>query len=203
MLSTIIKQANCLSAAMLLAMGVTAAALILSPEESHGKSVPADRVVVRFQQDDHQGAVFEVISRKQITKVLPPSDELPTVDSPVSGFYYELRSADGTVLYRRIINNPVPLVVEVPVKSLEAVASGEKTPTVDRKETIPRERIFTLVIPRAGPGDQLVIFSSPLQTGERAGLQKFGRPADPAQEVARITLIPSTPQREEINHESQ
>ena len=194
MLSTVIKQANCLSAAILLAIGITAAALVLSPEESHGESVPADRIVVRFQQDDYQGAVFDVISRMQITKVIPPSDELPTLDSPVSGFYYELRSADGTVLYRRIINNPVPLVVEVPVKSLEAVASGEKTPTVDRKETIPRERIFTLVIPRAGPGDQLVIFSSPLQTGERAGLLEFGRPTGPAQEVARITLIPSIPQ---------
>jgi hypothetical protein len=191
---SIIKRRTYLSVAMLSVIGVTAAVLVLTQGQAFGEPVPAHRVTIRFQQDSGQGGVFEVISWNAVTKVLPPSDELPTMRYPVSGFYYELQSGDGTVLYRRIIENPILIVVERPKKSLETVASDQERPSLDRKVMIPQKRVFSLLIPRASGGDQLVLFSSPFQPNKRASLQEFGRHADAVEEVARIFFIPSTPQ---------
>ena len=182
------KQAACLLAAMLLVTGIIAADLVLA----QGKAVPVDRLIIRFQQDDLQSGVFEVIGRKQVTKVLAPSDELPAQGHPVSGFYYELQSADGTVLYRRIISNPIPLTVEVPQKRLDAAAGDQPSIKIERKQIVPQHRVFTVLIPQADVGDQLVLFSSPLQSTQQSSLMKSGRQTGAAQEVARLSPAPST-----------
>jgi len=185
-----IKQTKYVVAAMLLAIAVVAPRLVLAQREQPGKAVPVDRITVKFLYDGHQGGVYEVIDIKQITKVLPPSNELPTTGSGVSGFYYELQSADGTVLYRRVIHNPIPIAVEVPEKPLDTRASDQEGVAIERKQTIPPERIFTVLIPRASAGDQLVIFSSPLQSSRGAELMVSAESSDAAQQVARITLVP-------------
>ena len=185
-----IKQTKYLVAAMLLAIAVAAPQLVLAQGEQPSKAIPVDRITVKFLYDGHQGGVYEVVGRKQITKVLPPSNELPTTGSGVSGFYYELQSANGTVLYRRIIHNPIPIAVEVPEKPLDAKVSSQEGVKIERKQTIPPERIFTVLIPRASAGDQLVFFSSPLQSSEAAELMMSSESSDAAQEVARIALIP-------------
>lgn len=187
-----IKQTKYVVAAMLLAIAVAAPHLVLAQGEQPSKAVPVDRITVKFVYDGHQGGVYEVIDSKRITKVLPPSSELPTTRSGVSGFYYELQSADGTVLYRRIIHNPIPFTVEVPEKPLDAKASDEEGVKIERQQSIPTERIFTVLIPQASAGDQLVFFSSPLQSSKEAEIMVSAKSTDAAQEVARITLVNST-----------
>ena len=187
-----IKQTKYLVAVMLFAIAVTAPEMVFAQREQPSKAVPVDRITVKFLYDGHQGGVYEVIGRKQITKVLPPANELPSTGSGVSGFYYELQSAEGTVLYRRIMHNPIPIAVEVPEKPFDATASSQEGVKLERKQTIPPERIFTVLIPRASAGDQLVFFSSPLKSSKAAELMVSGESSDAAQEVARIALIPST-----------
>lgn len=186
-----IKQTKYVVAAMLLAIAIAAPQLVLAQVEQPSKAVPVDRITVKFLYDGHQGGVYEVIGRKQITKVLPPHNELPTTGSGVSGFYYELQSVDGTVLYRRIIHNPAIIAVEVSEKPLDATAPSQEGVELERKQTIPPERIFTVLIPRASAGDQLVFFSSPLQSSKSTEFMVSVESSDAAQEVARITLIPS------------
>lgn len=131
------------------------------------RSGPSERVVLEFARRE-----IGILSRSTAGALLPPSDDLPEGKPRVSGFWYELQSADGAVLYRRIITDPIRLVSERP-----EIGSGHSKP--DRKESVPQERVFTLLIPRPVEGDQLVIFSSPLEIGAQA---------KPAHEVARIRL---------------
>jgi hypothetical protein len=133
--------------------------------------VAANRLLIRFA-----GGAFSLVERKEVRKAIPPSDELPSVEGPLSGFWYELRSAEGQVRYRRIIDDPVRLVFEGP--------EDPKTPlpaVPQRSEGIPAERFFSLIIPAAQQGDQLVLFSSPLRLGAQG---------EPAAEVARLDLFP-------------
>ena len=111
-------------------------------------------------------------------KVLPPSDELPADSSP-SGFWYELRSAKGRILYRRIIPDPCRVRFEGPSDRL--VPRG-RTAAPDPREAIPGERTFLILVPRASPGDQLVLVESPHEPERRQ---------EPAVEVARLMLIPA------------
>ena len=91
-------------------------------------------VVVKFFYDGYQSGAYDVVSMNHITKVIPPPDKLPTEDF-VSGFYYELQSDKGTVIYRRIMNNPIPLVAEKIGNS-----------TLERKSVLPLERTFSILI---------------------------------------------------------
>ena len=127
----------------------------------------AERIVIRFQ-----GGAFELLSRIPLAKLLPPSAELAAGALPRSGFWFELQSGDGSVRYRRFGQNPVLLAFEGP-----DIDNGGTVP--DRIESIPAERVFTLLVPAPQPGDRLVLFSSPLEPGAQAA---------PAQEVARFEL---------------
>jgi hypothetical protein len=113
------------------------------------KAVNADRVLIRF----NNGA-FELLSVTPLRKVLPPTDPLPSKKHPISGFWYELLDSDGSVLYRRVIENPVLLVSEVPENS--------KKSKILRSEAVPKERVFSLLIPTAEPGDKLLLIGSPI-----------------------------------------
>lgn len=129
----------------------------------------SERLVIRFADGE-----FELLSRIPIEKLLPPSDELPETDRPLSGFRYELQTADGEVLYRRFMTNPVPLVFEGP-------EPDSQDPFPSRVEAIPEERVFTLLIPAPRDGERLVLYSSPLEVGAQA---------EPASEVAAFTFEP-------------
>jgi hypothetical protein len=90
-----------------------------------GEPQRANRWVIEFS-----GGEFTLQSRSLTTKVLPASDELPAVQLPHSGFWFELRAADGSVRYRHVTGNPVLLVFEGP-----ALEDGNVVPTVARSET--------------------------------------------------------------------
>jgi hypothetical protein len=130
--------------------------------------VPAHRLVVRFADGG-----FEIVSRTEVTKVLPPSDELPP-DSQASGFWYELRSASGRLIYRRIIDDPCHIRFEGPADGV-AIRGRRAAPV--RSEAFPGERTFSLLVPRAGPGDELVLMESPHERERRD---------EAAAEVARL-----------------
>jgi hypothetical protein len=127
----------------------------------------AERVVLKFS-----GSNIQMITALQLEKTLSPSDELPQTQRPISGFWYELRAASGAVRYRKIIGDPIRNRVEGPA------LDGQNTSPVP-KFSIPQERVFSVLIPRSGQGDELVIFSSPLREGGES---------EPAQEIARISL---------------
>lgn len=132
--------------------------------------VNADRVVLRFE-----GSNFEVVSVTPVVKVIPPSVPLPAGETLVSGTWFELRSSQDDVRYRTMIGDPFRLVFEGPDPEKQLSAGP------DRKEAVLQEGIFSLVVPRALPGDQIVVFSSPTH---RAAV------GQPAQEITRISLTP-------------
>jgi len=141
------------------------------PGAAEDPVVAANRVLIRFA-----GGQFTLVERKEIRKVLPPSDELPAGERPLSGFWYELRAGDGHTRYRRIIDDPVRLVFEGPDDPKTPLPAAPR-----RSEGIPAERFFSLLLPAVQQGDQLVLFSSPLQLGAQG---------EPASEVARLDLFP-------------
>ncbi len=134
---------------------------LLLPALAVADPIPVHRIVLRFQQGS-----FAVLQLVPLQMVIAPSDELPAQTGPLSGFWYELRGPKQELRYRRRIANPVRLVSE-------DLRAGE------RHEIIPHDEVFTLLVPRANDGDELVLFSSPLEV-------KGGR--QPALEVARIRL---------------
>lgn len=142
--------------------------------------VAANRVVILYENN-----TFEVLERLELRTVLAPFDPLPESDNGISGFWYELQDAEGAVRYRRFIGDPIRLVFEGP--DLVDGQPPDQNPTPDgellfpdRKEDIPARRVFSLLIPAARTGDQLVLFSSPLVPGEQA-LR--------ASEIARLDLV--------------
>jgi hypothetical protein len=152
-----------------------AAGLLLlagSASIAHAQSrvVAAERLVIRFA-----GGSFQLLERHSLRKALPPSDTLP--DGPASGFWYELQSPQGEVLYRRIIGDPVRIVFEGPDPE---TPGGEP----DRKEGIPAERVFSVLVPDPGEGDQLVLFGSE---------PRVGTEGQAAQELARFGLFTPIP----------
>lgn len=200
-------------AAALLAIGLPAMA-----QEGPGE---ADRVVVRYSE-----GAYELVSVTPITSHLAPADDLP--EGEFSGFWFELVSSEGDVLYRRITGHPVPLVFEGPDQSApeptiirtaiepdfvesrkgavrtsrgevdrflrsdellrdrqtgEALSPRSLTTSAedpDRTGSVPGERVFALLVPRAQEGDELVLFSSPLEEGQES---------EAAGEVARLPLV--------------
>ncbi|MCO6435577.1 MAG: hypothetical protein J5J06_00640 [Phycisphaerae bacterium] len=139
-----------------------------------------ERLKIEFSSNiPDKAGEFRLISRMDVQMVLPPSDELPATkgaDLP-SGFWYELQSADGSVKYRRIIHNPVFIVFEGP-----DLSKSDMVP--DRVESLPEQRVFSLLIPAPDSGDEVVLFSSPLEPDSHA---------QPASEVGRIPLFDPIP----------
>ncbi len=152
---------------------LAAAATGLSPA-AYAEPVDAHRVWLRYLSGR-----FVLVALHEVRAVLPPSDELPSETSALSGFWLELRAANGEVRYRRIVADPIRLYFE----ARSAAAPGEPT-VLDRDELIPQSRLFTLLLPRAAAGDELVLFGSPLVVG-------FDE--QPATEIGRLTLVTGSP----------
>ena len=130
---------------------------------------PVERITIMFEE-----GMFHLLSRKNLRKVIPRSDELPSTQSELSGFWYELQAQDRFVLYRRFMPNPICNVFEGP--DTETSNAGR---TPDRIESIPQSQVFTLLIPRPPADASLVFFGSPIEEGIIA---------QPASELVRIAL---------------
>jgi hypothetical protein len=128
--------------------------------------VPAERLIIQYRSGS-----FQLLSRSPVTKVLPPSDELPATNRAVSGFWFEVQTPKGEVKYRRIMPDPVTVYTEVPGPGPE--------PRPERAEVVPAETVFTVLVPRVPGSNNVVLFSSPPGAAGKA---------QAAQKVARIPL---------------
>jgi hypothetical protein len=167
--------------ALLTVLPVSLVAAQEDPGNTNGNAVPVDRLMIKYSD----GTGFEFMGMTSIEqKILPPSDELPAVQgenaSPLAGFWYELLAVDGSVRYRRLMDNPVLLVFEGP--DMEGSSDGEGVP--DRKEGLPSERVFTILVPKVEPGEEVVIYGNPIAPDAQG---------EPAGELARFTPVPSIP----------
>jgi hypothetical protein len=133
-------------------MGIAAALIlasaVLAQDQNPGAPLqPVTSVMIGF----HDGA-FRVVHVASLEAILPPSDELPAQLNSFSGFWYELRSVQGQILYRRITSSPLRAV-------------GENPRLRERVESIVDDQVFGVLLPRAQADDQLFLFSSPLEPG--------------------------------------
>lgn len=145
----------------------------LKAQPSEGRSVPVERLIIAYED-----GTFRLVSRIPLTKVLPPSDELPGRVGSVSGYWFELRSADERVVYRKLIQDPTRLVFDGP-------REGDGLP--ERHEAVLAHQVFTVLAPRATVGSNLVLFGPSARLGDAA------RTA-PAVALARIPIVDKSPE---------
>jgi len=217
-----------------IAVGLALATLLLALPaalaQDPGGPGAAHRARVLFNND-----TFELVSLTSLETVLAPSDTLPGDPGGLAGFWFELQSANGDLLYRRIVGDPVLLVFEGPAmddgdsQPAGAQSPEDRAPRAGvremasrspklasatraslqrdqlefrpvalekgraarvenmiadprRDEAVPGTRTFTILMPAAADGDQLVLFGSPVVAGAQA---------EAAVELARFTLSPA------------
>lgn len=212
---------NCPSAPcrFLMAALVALASFSLASAQGQDSTEPqsADRWIIRFES-----GAFSLMSRSATTKVLPASDELPAVQLPLSGFWFELHAADGSVRYRRIVGDPVRLVFEGPARgdAMSAVDPGPsiarsagatrhgggagvdrgRRPASDETRRAELERLSTPVRDEAIPDERVFTLLTPAAS-EGESLVLFSSPlepnsqGEPATQVAEFTVGPDIPQQ--------
>jgi hypothetical protein len=153
------------------------AALLCAASASASEAPPsADRITVQYEAGE-----FTLVDRASIEKRLPPSDEIP--EGLVTGFWFELQSADGSVRYRRIMGDPIRLVFEGP-------AEGSASTAPDRAEGIPAKRVFSVLVPSIAPGDVLLFFGPPVEPAD-PGTARRSSAAPYSGELGRIAFPPT------------
>ncbi len=122
----------------------------------------AERLVIHY----HSGT-FELVSRMTIRKVLPGSIAFADTTIQHSGSWFELQSATGANLYRRMMQPPQTIYVE----ALEDSTSGRY---VRQEATVP-DRTFVLLVPLRDDAVQVAFYGPPVAAaGKRAGTQLLG-----------------------------
>ena len=94
----------------------------------------------------------------------PPSDSLEA-DAGATGFWIELRDADGTIVYRRVLHDPREFETET-----VADASGALT----RRPRADPRGVFTLLVP-AIQGAQAAVFGRPASAAIAARAEMIAR----------------------------
>jgi hypothetical protein len=164
-----------------------------APSPAHGADGAApsadgnvvERITIAFERGS-----YAIVSRVPVNTVLPPSDDLPAGPGPFSGFWFELRGADGTLRYRRVIGDPVLLVSESLQPGTTGPGDAAGAPRgLDRAAAVPDARTFVVLVPAARDGDELVLFGPAYAPDARGAM---AAPASPAAslEVARLALPP-------------
>jgi hypothetical protein len=146
-----------------------------------GGPVAAERIDIAFERGS-----YAVVSRVPVTKVLPPSDDLPAGPGPFSGFWFELRAADGSLRYRRVIGDPVLIVAEAPIP-VKGARPGSAAVTLDRHTAVPDTCTFTVLVPAPQAGDELLLFGPPYAPDARGAMAAPSAPAA-SLEGARLVL---------------
>lgn len=154
-----------------LAAAVFCAAAI--PVAGVANDLLADRLVVRWVDE-----AFRLQGVAPVPRKLPPADlVLPVGEGPrtrtataVSGFWYELRSCAGTVLFRQALPDPRRATVEW----LEIGVDGSMR--IARAEAVRPEALFTVTVPRHPEGCEVVFLGAPYRSGRaRASARELGR----------------------------
>ena len=130
------------------------------------------RLVFEYEGDD-----VRLLSRRRVDMLAPPSDTLKGHERQ-QGFWAEVRSADGSTLYRHVMPDPVRRDVEV--------FSNDPEQSISR---VPVDRpvgVFTLLVPETKGAEYLALVrSAPELTGLRAG------------NIIEVLRVPLTPKGEQ------
>lgn len=119
----------------------------------------------------YEGSSIRLIGRQRIKMVSPPSDDVDVAEQKKTGFWYEVRSSKGEVLFRRVTENPIRLATEI--------RSDDPARPLVRQEVKEAKGTFILIVPDLPGARTLVLFSSPLEIRARP---------EPAREIARFDL---------------
>jgi hypothetical protein len=176
------------AAAQWLARGVLLA-LCVAPT-ARAEPAPAWRVELEY----HRGAVH--LGRVEpVVKTLAPGDPglLPTDTDPPGaagatpqareGFWFEVRSPGGTVLYRRAFQDPAFEYWEP--------AASRRAGRIARVEHERSRAVFSILVPQIADGE-LVVFG-PRRSARRGVKARDAGPEGPAQELARFPLAARLP----------
>lgn len=106
----------------------------------------------------YEGSDVELISKKLITKVAPPTDNR-NVDAEESGFWFVILDNKRNVLYRRIIENPIQYAAEVRTDDPHMPLKWEE-------QDKPKGH-FSVIIPELPKASRIELFSSPLKLRKR------------------------------------
>jgi hypothetical protein len=118
----------------------------------------------------YEGSDLRLISRQRVEMMSPPSDPVQA-QKEQTGFWYEVRDAEGRTLYRRVIQNPIKFAAEVR-------SDDPERPLAWQEVSEPRGN-FILLMPDLDRAHMLVLFSSPMEPGAALG---------PAKEIAHFDL---------------
>lgn len=100
---------------------------------------------------DYEGTQVHLVSRQTLSMVLPPSDPLEGIEGQ-AGFWYELRDATGTPIYRRIVRNPIQVHIEV---------HEADSPSPTRRMVDVPHGVFTALVPDLPQAAVIALCSSP------------------------------------------
>ena len=125
-------------------------AAVLHPPAENGGPVPVLRAVIEYND-----SAFRLEKLIPLKMTLPPSDPDPVEASREgrSGFWIELWSSNGAVLYRKIFDDPI-------LYHQEGVEPGGPKDAIRRVDRVPTTRTFSVLIPDLSDGDQVVFFGS-------------------------------------------
>jgi hypothetical protein len=88
----------------------------------------------------------------QTLEEMPTSESDPLEHEPEAGFWYELRDADNTSLYRQVMQNPLRYDAEIYLDE----------ETIVRQVFDEYADTFDLLVPKLATATQIALFSSPL-----------------------------------------
>jgi hypothetical protein len=115
------------------------------------------RLYIRYTRNAAPGheLSLEEVDRRQM--IVEASVDLPErwPEEQLSGFWYELQSAQGDVLYRKRLANPILDRIDVP--------SEEDPRRLVPYLNLPEQTDFTLLVPFHSEGRTVVIYTSPLE----------------------------------------
>lgn len=148
--------------------------------------VPAYRLVLEY---DSSG--IRLRDAVPVVKTLPPTDT--TLGGGASAFaparqgaWFEVRSKQGTVLYRRLMRDPSVVAFEGP-----ATPNGTD---IARIETVVDKGVFTILVPQDDKAAEVLLFGPPhaAPSARTRGVPTTESPRA-AQEIGRVPFPPATP----------
>jgi hypothetical protein len=148
--------------------------------------VPAYRLVLEY----NSGGI-RLRDAVPVVKTLPPTDTAlgggASAFAPArQGAWFEVRSKQGTVLYRRLMRDPSVVAFEGP-----ATPNGTD---IARIETVVDKGVFTILVPQDDKAAEVLLFA-PTHAAPSARTRGVptAEPPGAAQEIGRIPFPPPTP----------
>jgi hypothetical protein len=150
---------------------------------ARAEPVSAYRLVLEY---DH-GAI-RLRDAVPVVKTLPPTDTgmgggAAAFAPARQGAWYEVRSKQGTVLYRRLMHDPSLVSFEGPATP----AGGD----IARVETVVDQGVFAILVPQDPKAAEILLFGPPHDaTAARTRGLPTTEPPRAAQEIGRIPFPP-------------